>query len=319
MSATVQVFPTPHAGLEARSVQPAMGGTASHDVAGSRARESLATAEAELLRMERLLSRFRPSSEVSAVNRAAGSGEPVPVGADTCAALGRAAAWADRTGGLLDVTVGPLVELWSRAAAAGRPPSDDDVARARALVRHGDLVLDEVGRTARLERRGQSVDLGAIGRGFAADRVLSVHRAYGIESALVDVRGCVAVLGRRPDGEPWRVGIPHPRAEGWLVGSVEVTDAAVVTSADRRPVLDPRTGTPARSGLCSVTVVAPASVDADALSTAVLVAGRERGLELLAELPGAEAVLVDTDLQGWVTGGIAEAFRASGVTRVACV
>ena len=133
----------------------------------------------------------------------------------------------------------------------------------------------------------------------------------------------MAALGTKPDGSPWHVGIRHPRRENSLIGLVSVADRAVVTSGDYQRyflgnsgkryhhILDPFAGYPAESGLVSVTVVAHSSMDADALSTILFIAGMEKGLELLKRFSGAEAVFVDSDLQVYVTEGLKDSFQAA--------
>ena len=138
-------------------------------------------------------------------------------------------------------------------------------------------------------------------------------------------------LGTKPDGSPWRVGVQHPRREGELLGVVLVCGESVVTSGDyqryfvddcgrrQHHILDPATGWPAASGLTSVTIVSPDSCAADALSTAVFVAGLERGVDMLRALPGAEALIVDVESRVYVTRGLLDRFSAaetSGVTVV---
>jgi thiamine biosynthesis lipoprotein len=132
----------------------------------------------------------------------------------------------------------------------------------------------------------------------------------------------VVTLGAKPDGSPWHVGLQHPRQEKGLIGSVSVVNQTVVTSGDyqryftdsqgkrHHHILDPRTGYPAESGLISVSIVSAKSVAADALSTILFVAGMEKGLEFLSSYPQAEAILVDADLQVYVTLGLRTRFQA---------
>ena len=169
--------------------------------------------------------------------------------------------------------------------------------------------------------------MGGIGKGFASDRFMEIFQEYGVVSAFSNIGGNVSTLGSKPDGSPWRVGIRHPRLNG-LIGAVEVTGKAVVTSGDyeryffgkdgRRfhHILNPITGYPAESGLLSATVVAKSAVTADALSTAVFIAGIGKGLALLEKYPMADAVLVDEKLRVYVTQGLRRNFQASNGTNV---
>ena len=169
---------------------------------------------------------------------------------------------------------------------------------------------------------GMQLDLGAVGKGIACDRV----RAYlnsrpQITGAVVAVGGSVVTYGQKPDGSPWKVAIVHPREEGNYLGVLSLTgEQFVSTSGDYERyvtvdgvryhhILDPATGYPARSGLCSVTIVCGSGLLADALSTACFVLGSEQGLDL-AKSYGAEALLVEEDGTLRMTEGMREIFSA---------
>lgn len=297
----------------------AMGTVIAHVAYGPAADASLVAVRREIERIEVLLSRFRPDSEISRVNRSAG-GPPVPVSLDTCEVLAQAAAFSGRLPGCFDVTVGPLVRVWQAARETRVAPDPARIGEALTLVDHRDVVLEPAEVAAGLRRPGQSIDLGGIGKGFAADCAVDVFRRFGVTSAFSNLGGNVVARGSRPDGSAWQIGIQHPRKEG-LIGAVAVMDKAVVTSGDyqryytdptgarRHHILDPSTGYPARSGLISVSIVAERATAADALSTMVFVAGLERGLGLL-DGCCAEAVLVNEDLRIYITPGLRECFRA---------
>lgn len=293
-----------------------------HRAFGAHAEEALRAVREEAARLERLLSRFLPESDVSRVNRSAGV-RSEPVNPDTYKVLSRAAEISKLCGGLFDVTIGPLTDLWRRGKEAGEPPDEAEIGRVLPLVGYAGLLLDPDERTAGLRNFGQSIDLGGVGKGYAGDRFLEVFREYGVASAFTNLGGNVAALGAKPDGSPWRVGIRHPRRDDALIAAVSVRDRAVVTSGDYQRyfvgpdgrtyhhILDPRTGRSADSGLASATVVAVNSLDADALSTLLFVAGKEKGLALLRQFPGAETVAVGTDLKVTITAGLKDAFEAA--------
>jgi FAD:protein FMN transferase len=170
--------------------------------------------------------------------------------------------------------------------------------------------------TAGLRNKGQSIDLGGIGKGFASDKILEIYREYGISSAYSNLGGNVVTLGAKPDGSPWHVGIQHPRQENQLIGSVSVVNQTVVTSGDyqryftdsqgkrHHHILNPTTGYPAESGLISVSIITEKSLVADALSTIMFVAGMKKGREYLRTVPQTEAIFVDSDLKVYVTSGL---------------
>jgi FAD:protein FMN transferase len=306
----------------AQSMNHGMSTVITHRAFGKLAEESLRVVRDEAVRLEELLSRFIPGSEISRINRSAGI-KCERLSGDTYEVLSRAIEFSKYCQGLFDVTIGPLVTLWNNSMDTCKPPENSRIRQVLPLVDYTDLILNPCKKTAGLQKPGQSLDLGGIGKGFAGDKFLATFRKYDILSAFTNIGGNVVALGVKPDGSPWRVGIQHPRQENSLIGLVSVTDKAVVTSGDYQRyfigsngkryhhILDPSTGYPAESGLVSVTIVADSSTAADALSTILFVAGMEKGLELLRGFSGAEAILVDIDLQVYVTSGLKECFQAS--------
>ncbi len=301
-----------------------MGTLISHTVYGRSAEEAVAAAYRETVRLENLFSRFIAGSDIDRLNRAAGRGG-VALHPDTFAVLSLAREYARLTDGYFDVTVCPLVRLWS-GSDAGEAPSGAEIAAALKLVGCRELRLPRFGRTAQLMKAGQCVDLGGIGKGYAADRVIAMLRRFGVRSACTDFGGNIATLGARPDGSPWRIGIRHPRDAGRLIGAVRVADRTVVTSGDDQRsyrtadgrlyhhILDPHTGEPVENDVLSVTIVADGSAAADALATAVCAAGRDKGAAYLQSVPRAQAVIVDRNLSVHVTAGLRQCFQpAAGI------
>ena len=297
-----------------------------HRAFGRHAAKALQAVKLEAARLEAMLSRFVSESEIAKISGAAGHA-PCSVSPETFDVLSCATELSTACQGIFDVTIGPLVDLWSIGRGALRPPADSEIRWALSLVDYKDLLLDPVRRTAGLRRAGQSVDLGGIGKGYAADRFIQIFQEYGVSSAFTNIGGNVAALGARPDGSAWRVGIQHPRQPDTLIGLVSVKDKAVVTSGDYQRflddgegnryhhILDPTTGYPSTSGLAGVTVVARCSGNgsmvADALSTAVFIAGLDRGLALISRYPGTGAILVDTEMSVWVTRNLKGCFVAA--------
>lgn len=290
----------------------------SHTVYGKRAGSALRAVRLEMQRLEQLFSRFLPGSDVSRINTAAGL-HSVRIAPDTWKILQTAACCARHTDGCFDITIAPLVALWHRA---GYQPKDSELAQARAFTGYESLALHRFGRKAHLALQGQSIDMGGIGKGYAADKAIAVFRRYGIRSAFTDFGGNIAVLGSKPDGSPWNIGIRNPQKAGAIIGTLQISDQSVVTSGDdqravagedgvhRSHIIDPRTGMPVTSGLRSVTVVSPSSAIADALATALYVTGMRHGLTILSRFPGTQAVFIDQDAHVWITGGLMQCFHA---------
>lgn len=229
--------------------------------------------------------------------------------------------------GALDVTLGRLSRLWNldelaMSAGDGQIPIPTSE-QIRYALEYTDYRRVQLSREMIILPAGMQLDLGAVGKGIACDRICAYLRSQPqITGAVVAVGGSVVTYGRKPDGSPWKVAIMHPRAEGSYLGILSLTgEHYVSTSGDYERyvmadgvryhhILDPATGYPARSGLCSVTIVCDSGLLADALSTACFVLGPEQGLTL-AENYGAEALLVGEDGAFQMTEGMRELFSVS--------
>jgi len=259
----------------------------------------------EIRRLENMLSTWIETSELSRINQAAGL-EPIGVSAETFDLLRRALEVAEYTEGGFNIAIGPAVRLWN-IPEAPRIPSAMELEIAAQYVDYRRIHLDQTRRTVFLEKPGMRIDIGGIGKGFAAEKAAAVMRENGAKGGLVAVAGDFRVFGRRADGTAWPLGIQHPREPGKVLAMLDVTDEAVSTSGDYERyflkdgvryhhILDPQTLQPAR--LCqSVTIIAPDATTADALATGVFVMGPARGMALVERL-GLGAVIVDA--QGMV-------------------
>ncbi len=283
--------------------------------AGSR-REAEAVKDevfAEMERLEALLSRSLEDSDVNRVNAAAGK-EAVTVSPETMSLAGAALEYAALSEGAFDPTIAPLLDCWGFLDQRYRVPGPEEIEAVLPLVNFRLLELDRERQTIYLPEAGMSLDLGGIAKGFIVDRGLAVLSRAGIRHAFLNAGGDIGLLGTRPDGEPWRIGVRHPRVENSLMAVLPLNGGAVVTSGDYERtfelkgvryhhILDPATGKPAAQ-LASVTIIAPTAMEADALSTAVFVLGPSRGLALVEQLPGIEAVLVTPEMEVLVSSGL---------------
>ena len=234
---------------------------------------------AELRRVERALTLFDDTSDLCELNRAAGRG-PLDVGRDLALVLEAAERFRSLTGGAFDPAVEPLMRAWGFHAARTSPPSSAELAEACEAVHAARVRLD--GRRAALGSVTTQLDLGGIGVGYGLDRMADVLRGAGIRRALLDVSGDVLAIGTPPGESGWLVEIADPRVLGRVRGHTRLRDAALATSANtvsvvhwgravRGHVMNPATGYPA-AALVQATVTAPTGIEADALSTAMLVA-----------------------------------------------
>lgn len=243
----------------------------------------------------------RPVSEVMAINQAAGI-SPVSVSPALFSLIQCARRASLIPDSAFNLAIGPLVKRWRIGFAGNDVPPAADIARLLTLTRPDDVVLDESTRTVWLRKPGMEIDLGAIAKGYIADRVRDYLRGEGVEQALINLGGNVQTLGSPPGG--WQVGLKRPFASAEsLIGTLAVSDRSVVTSGiyERyfehdgqryHHILDPHTGYPLNNELQSVTVIAPQSLDCDIWTTLLFGLGVTRGLAALSERPDIEALFV---------------------------
>jgi FAD:protein FMN transferase len=235
-------------------------------------------------RLEDQMTVFRETSEISHINRNAGS-TAVEVEAGLfellllCEELYRA------TDGAFDITTGPLTRCWGFLRREGRIPEPDELEAARSRVGMRNIVLDRDKMTVRFSHPGIEINLGSIGKGYALDRVDSLMRGRGVSSALVSGgSSSLIAIGKNGSGEDWAVGIRHPFFNNIRIAKLSLNDRAMATSGSAEQyfekdgkryghIIDPRSGVPA-TGILSVTVIAPSAALADALATAFFIEGR---------------------------------------------
>ena len=270
--------------------------------------QGVEAAFAEMARLEQLFSSHVPESEVSLLSAADG---PLVVSEETAALLVMGQEIARRSGGAFDMTLGKLKALWG--IESDEPQVPDEQALKQALAEVGPESLQIEGTQVRKASPGLQIDLGGIAKGYAVDRAVDNLRQAGVRSAAINAGGDIRLLGDR-QGQPWRIGIQHPRLQGEVVATIALQDRAVVTSGDYERyfeqdgvryhhLFDPQTGRPAR-GCQSVTVVAADAASADALATAAFVLGPQQGLALLEQLPDVEGFVIAADGSRLVTGGL---------------
>ncbi len=255
------------------------------------AQQAIAATFAEMERLIALFDWRQPGSPLAVLNKTGRLAQPP---AELLAVLQQAVQYSQLSGGAFDVTIQPLLE-------AVRAGADSAEARQWVDYRRLQITPQQI-----MMEPGMQVTLDGIAKGRVIDGATAVLQTQGYQNILVEAGGDLAARGVRADGQPWRVGITHPRqAEGHL-SVLSVTEQAAATSGDyqhsfshdfaQHHIVDPRSGiSPAE--LASVTVLAPTAMAADALSTAVMVLGSEAGLALIDQLPGTAALVVNKKMQ----------------------
>jgi thiamine biosynthesis lipoprotein len=266
---------------------------------------------AEMRRTDELMSTYKPESQLSQVNAHAHE-RPVQVDPDIIEVVERSFEVSRMSGGAFDITYASVGYLYDYRAH--QKPTDAQIVAALPGVDYRKVQVDREAHTIRFLREGVRIDLGGIAKGYAVDRAVQHLRELGIRHAMVNAGGDTRLLGDRR-GKPWMVGIRDPRSAGRVVMRVPLADEAISTSGDYERyfeedgvlyhhILVPSTGRSAR-GVRSATVIGPDATLTDGLSTTLFVLGVERGMQLIARLPGVEAVMVDDEGRIYYSDGLA--------------
>ncbi|HTP05593.1 MAG TPA: FAD:protein FMN transferase [Nitrospirota bacterium] len=266
---------------------------------------------AELRRLDAMMSLYKDDSEITRVNLAAGK-NPVKVSPEMIEVVEHAVEISKLSGGVFDVTIGPLVVLWQMRLKEGKTPTDGEIARVRPLVNYRNIVIDKKASTIFLKKPGMIMDFGGM-KGYTADRVADLFKKRGIDNAIIAVAGDIWVLGHREDGKPWRIGVQHPREHDKTLAVLDLSDKYISTSGDYERfvikenkryhhIIDPRTGKPSK-GTISATLIGDKGAIIDPLTKVPFILGPEDGMKIVKTF-GAEAIIVDDLGKVYMTDGI---------------
>ena len=282
------------------------------------AKLSIDSAFEKIYGVEKLMNRYDPNSQLSRVNRLAAK-EPVKIDKDLFDILRQSVQYSKKTGGAFDITVGPLVDLWKKCAEANSMPTEEQFAEVKKRIGYDKLLLDANQFSVRFAAEGMSLDLGAIAKGFAADKAIAEMEKVGAVGGLIDLGGQVGCFGLTEKKGKWIVGIQNPAKleDNQTIAKLALSDMAVATSGDYRRfykigdkhfshIFNPATEKSADQ-LISVTIIATDGTAADTLATAVSVLGAEKGLELIEKTENTEAIVIKA--------GTEELIKSSGAER----
>lgn len=281
---------------------------------GTSAEEALTLSENRIKELENLWSTTDEDSDIYKVNKS--DGGQTKINEETAEILRFALDMAEKTDGSLDPTISPVVDAWGFISGNYRIPDGKELADLLQYVDYKKVTLKENSVTLPV---GMQLDLGAVGKGYTGDILSELLKEQGVASAMLDIGGNIQMIGRRPDGGRWRLGIQNPSGEGSL-GILESEDGAVVTSGNYERyfigedgeqyghIIYPAVGYPAESGLLSVSIIAKEGRLCDALSTSIYVMGLDKAEKYWKENGGFEMLLVTDKNEIYLTEGIKDDF-----------
>jgi len=281
---------------------------------GPNAEEAVGAAFAEFKYLHTLTNNFDENSQVSQISQMAGKSKVV-VDPDLLNIIQFSQQVSEKLGDSFDITIGPLTDLWGIGHKGEYVPTQSEIEAVLPLVNYHLIEIDTNAHTVYLPKSGMRLDLGGIAKGYATDKAIEILKAKGITSALVNAGGDVRVIGHRPDGKPWRIGVQNPREADGISAKLSLAEwDTMETSGDYQRfiikdgvryshIVNPRTGWQPRE-VASVTMVNNSSTYGDILSKPIFVLGVEKGLEVLKQFPGNEAIIVTLDGKIIVTPGL---------------
>lgn len=264
--------------------------------------EAAEAAFGEISRLEAIFSSYRKDSDIALINASAGKGL-VQVHPEVIEVSRKALRVASLTCGAFDPTVGVLGKVWGPSGEKGEVPSEEAIRKLLPYVTYKDVIIDGHEKKVGLKREGMAINLGGVAKGYIVEKATQAMERKGVTRAIIHAGGDMVVF-QKGDGEPFKIGIQHPR-EKKLFGEAHVYNGSVSTSGDYERffikdgvryhhILDPKTGFPAR-GTQSVTLISKDPTTSDALSTGIFVLGPEKGMALIEELEEVEGVVVGED------------------------
>ena len=256
---------------------------------------------------EFIFSRTQPESELYQLN--AGtlplSDGSYTISDDLSGLIERGLYYSSLSNGAFDITIEPISSLWDFQSDSPSLPNDDLIQQKLPLVDYTNVTLHK--NLLHFEKEAMGIDLGAIAKGYIADRLKEFLLSKNVNSAIISLGGNVLCVGAKPDGSPFQIGIQKPYADrNETIALLELTDVSVVSSGvyeryfeldgkNYHHILNPKTGYPYDNGLISVTIISSASVDGDALSTTAFALGLEEGMKLIDSMDNVYAVFITSD------------------------
>ena len=260
----------------------------------------------------------KEGTELGELNENAGI-KPIKLSEDSIEIIKRGLHYSELSKGSYDISIGPLVKLWSIGLPGARVPSKDEINSTLKNIDYSKIKVNK--NEVFLEEEGMLLDLGSIAKGYAADEVVELLEDEGIEKAVIDLGGNIYVMGEKAENKKWKIGIQNPFADrGSAIGSILLEDKSIVTTGvyeryieegdvKYHHVLDPKTGYPYETEIAGVTIIADESIDADSLSTLVFTKGIDEGINFIESIENVDAIFVTNEREVYKTSGIKNDFE----------
>jgi len=267
------------------------------------ANEKIDAGISEIQRIEKLLTTFNDNSETNIINANAGI-KPVTVSRETFNLIKRSLRISSLTQGAFDISYGSVDKrLWNFDQQMTELPDKETAKKMVRLINYQNIILDDEACTVFLRQKGMRIGFGGIGKGYAAERAKQVMKLNGVESGIVNASGDLTTWGLQPDGKQWTIAIANPNAAHQAFSYMEISNMAVATSGNYEKfvmiggkkyshTINPRTGLPI-SGIKSVTIITTNAELADAMATPVTIMGITSGLDMINQIKGVEAIIID--------------------------
>ena len=259
-------------------------------------------AAGEVTRIEKLISEWDSTTQISKVNKFAGI-KPVKVDKEVFDLIVRSIKISELTDGAFDISWAGMNQIWKFDGSMKRLPTQEEVAEAVSTVGYKNIILNKAAQTVFLKMKGMRLGFGGIGKGYSADKSAALLKSMDVTSGLISASGDISAWGKQPDGKPWMIGITNPfnkekvfswfPFEGGSVGTSGNYENFVEFNGVRYThIIDPRTGWPVH-GIASVTLFGPNAELSTALTKAIFVMGIDVGLNVIKQFKGIEYLVVD--------------------------
>ena len=270
--------------------------------------------------IENLVSINQDNTELDELNENAGI-KPIKLSDTSLEIIEKALHYSELSNGEYDLTIGPLVKLWSIGLPEARIPTQEEIDETIKNIDYSKVKINKDTKEVFLPEKGMLLDLGSIAKGYAADEIVRILNEENINSAIIDLGGNIYALGLKEGNKNWRIGIQNPfDKRGNIVGALEVSNKTVVTSGiyeryieqdgvKYHHILNPSTGYPYETEIAGVSIISDKSIDGDALSTLIFTKGLEEGLAFVENREGVEAVFVTNDKKVYITKGLKDNFE----------